>query len=87
MRSVGHLGLIRPGSTPCLATASRMAARSTMAGIPLLRETRGIEKKINLPSELHSKYEEPKAASYSHNLQMDQLVMTKKDYDATYQTR
>lgn len=38
MRSVGHLGLTRLGFTPCLATASLMAARSTMAGIPLLTE-------------------------------------------------
>lgn len=37
MRSVGHFGLTSPGSTPCLATASLMAARSTIAGIPLER--------------------------------------------------
>lgn len=35
MRSVGHFGFTRLGSTPCLAKASLMAARSTIAGIPL----------------------------------------------------
>lgn len=34
-RSVGHLGLTRSGLMPCLVTTSLMAARSTMAGMPL----------------------------------------------------
>lgn len=41
MRSVGHLGWTKVGSRPCLATESLMAARSTMAGIPLPRRRRG----------------------------------------------
>ena len=59
MRSVGHLGLTRLGSVPCLATASLMAARSTMAGIPLSKEKEEIDQekeiiKPNISAELHS---------------------------------
>lgn len=39
-RSAGHTGLIFSGSPPSLFTASRIAAKSTTAGTPLLVQER-----------------------------------------------
>lgn len=47
IRSVGHLGLTTLGSTPCLARASLIAARSTIAGMPLCKRGALLLRHIN----------------------------------------